>query len=136
MSWSKRAGRGLIGVLILGIFGSVPFAVAGAQTVLSDGKLIEWSHDTYEREDWIYAALYINALIQRNPPQVRNDPVFRQGHVAGLAHAIAQLQTADRLAKAYKDAQNQKSGSNGIASVQSGLTTRPPKVHWPQTPKP
>jgi hypothetical protein len=64
--------------LIVAVFFVDPSANASPPIVLNDNELIEWAHDTYLRGDWIYAVVHINALIQRNPPAVRNNIKFAE----------------------------------------------------------
>src|SRR5689334_955440 len=53
-------------VLIM-LWMTVSSTAARSQTVLSERQLIELARDTYQRADWIYAALHMTALLQRTP---------------------------------------------------------------------
>ena len=117
-------------VLVVGLVLVSP-AVKATPTVLSDQQLIEWARDTYLRADWIYAAIHMNALIQRNPPAVRNNPTFANELEKGLDFSIRQLQEAQRLANEYR--QNSASTpSGGIGQVKSGISAAPPRIAWPK----
>jgi hypothetical protein len=79
----------------------------------------------------VYAAVYINALIQRNPPAVRNNPALAGELEQGLDFAITQLQEDHRLAEESRN-RSISASSGGAAGVQSRLTTRPPVINWGQ----
>lgn len=132
MSTSERSGRGWRRTILVAlIFGLWQAAPARAQTVFSTSQLIELSRSTYQRGDWIYAALHMNALVQRNPEELQNNPVFVKELVHGITFAIQQLQEAQRLAGLYQDAKKTSSSSGGVGRVSSGLSSSPPPIHWP-----
>lgn len=109
-------------------------ALMGPQThaqpaaVLNDQQLMEWARDTYERGDWIYAAIHMNALVQRNPPLLQNNPTLANQVNEGLKYSIEKLQ--EYKANADACAKRASSASDG-ASVSSGLTRRPPRIDFP-----
>lgn len=126
MTIDTRAKWLSIAVLVVGL--AVSLAKA-APTILSDQQLLDWAHDTYERQDWIYASVHINALIQRNPPILRSNPALANSLEQGLDFAIKQLQENKRLADASR---NNAGNAQGVGVVRSGLTASPPKVAWPR----
>jgi hypothetical protein len=107
-----------------------PRTYAKPVVVLDDQQLMEWARDTYERQDWIYAAVHMNALVQRNPPLLRNNPSLAAQVNEGLKYSIERLQEyktkADACAKSA-----QTSNPTGVASVHSGLTVPPPHIDFP-----
>ncbi len=119
-------------MILLALLLGLSSTVARSQAVLGDAQLIEWSRDTYTRRDWLYAALHMNALIQRNPAALRNNPDLAREIAKGLDYAIKQLQEAQRLAEAYREARRTSAGSGGVAGIQSGLSTTPPTIRWPR----
>lgn len=101
----------------------------GQSAVLSDQDLMEWARDTYSRSDWIYAAIHMNALIQRNPPLLRDNPVLATQVSEGLKYSVEQLQQYKAKAGACPTT---GSNPNGVSSVSSGLTSAPPRVDFPK----
>jgi hypothetical protein len=77
-----------------------------AQTaVFSDQQLLGLARDTYERarggaeSDWMYAALHINALLQRNTAAVQNNPAFAKQLAEGQAYAGRRIQAWLKVAE-------------------------------------
>jgi len=105
-----------------------PRTYAKPAAVLDDQQLMELARDTYQREDWIYAALHMNALVQRNPPSLSSDRALANQINEGLKFSIEKLQeyktTADSCAR------RAASTSDG-GSVSSGLTRQPPHIDFP-----
>jgi hypothetical protein len=105
-----------------------PRTYAKPSVVLDDQQLMEWARDTYARGDWIYASIHLNALVQRNPPLLRQDPNLANQINEGLKFSIEKLQGY----KSNSDACSQRASStDGIASVHSGLTKAPPRIDFP-----
>jgi hypothetical protein len=114
-------------------------AVAPVQAqnpVFGDEQLIEFARTTYQgarggdESAWMYAALHINALIQRNPPAVRNSPAFAKELAEGLKYAGERL-TA--WYQAYSQRPTQSAVTQGGTGVtRSGLSTTPPTINWPR----
>ena len=102
--------------------------------VYSDQQLMELARTTYEsakagHEDaWMYAAIHINALIQRNPPAVQNSPVFAKQLADGLRHAGEHL---TYWYQAYSQRPTKAPTPEG-GSVNSELKGRPPVINWPK----
>lgn len=106
-----RYTKAVLTVIAACLFWLCMFKVGGteaqAPTVYSDQQLLTLAHDTYERArgtsegegDWMYAALHIYALLQRNPEAVRNDPVFAKQLADGLAYAGRRIQAWLKVAE-------------------------------------
>ena len=105
---------------------------AQAQTnVLTDQQLLTLAHDTYERakagneSDYMYAALHINALLQRNPAAVQNDPVFAKQLAEGLAFAGRRMQVWLKLAEQATPQAREEAGRDlGVLPI----------IRWPSPP--
>jgi hypothetical protein len=106
--------------------------VQAQTTVLTDQQLLDLAHDTYERakagkeSDWMYAALHINALLQRNPAAVQNDPAFAKQLAEGLEFAGNRIQVWLKLAEQ----------ATPQAREEAGRKQRPlPIIRWPSPPR-
>jgi hypothetical protein len=126
----RHTKRGCIVALVIGLAGSV--TRARAPEVLSDQQLIALAQDTYNRSDWLYAALHMNALVQRNIPSVRDNPAVAESIESGLKFAIQQLDEDRRLAAQWRQqAATKGPGVSGTSpGISSGLSNRP-RVIWP-----
>jgi hypothetical protein len=126
---------------------TVPFvltffiALAGSARVqgqvYSDQQLVELARTTYERakagqeSDWQYAALHINALIQRNPPAVQNSPTFARQLAEGLTHAGNRITAWYQAYGQRAAAPTRAADPSEPASSRSGLSTKPLTITWP-----
>src|SRR6266478_221136 len=112
---------GVMCVLSLAVLALVsPWTHRAQAAVLDDQYLMEWARDTYDRGDWIYAALHLNALVQRNPPLLRDNPARAKKVNNGLKYAVDRLQEY----KAKADGCKEK------AEVSSELKGRPPRIDF------
>src|SRR6266566_8497631 len=90
---NARMLMGVMCALFLAVLALIIPRTSGAQTVvLDDQHLMEWARDTYDRQDWIYAALHLNALAQRNPALLRDNPTLAKQVNEGLKYSIEKLQ--------------------------------------------
>jgi hypothetical protein len=119
--------RMLVGVMFalsLAVIAVMNPRTSSAQSaVLDDQQLMEWARDTYARGDWIYAAIHLNALAQRNPPLLRDNPALANEVNEGLKYSIERL----KLYKDVADACPQKGGE-----ISSHLGGRPPRIDFPK----
>jgi hypothetical protein len=101
-----------------------------AEPVYSDQDLMEWARDTYDREDWIYAYAHLHALIQRNPPLLRNNPALRNQVNTALEYSGQRLLEMRDLAQRARAPTTTSNG--GVSGVSSGLGSAKPKVDFPR----
>jgi hypothetical protein len=127
-----KAFVGVMCVLCLAVLAWLsPRTHAAPAAVLNDQQLMEWARDTYERQDWIYAAVHMNALVQRDPPLLRNNPTLAKQVNEGLKFSIDRLQ--EYKANSDACARNASTPSqDGVVGVHSGLTARPPHIDFPR----
>jgi hypothetical protein len=115
--------------VVLAISIALALPVQAQPQIYSDKVLIEWAHDTYERHDWIYAAGHLNALIQRNPPQLRDHPTEAKEAYDAWVYTIKQLESDKAAAAAWREYQARPVPGQP-ARTSSGLTQAPPSVNW------
>jgi hypothetical protein len=129
-------GRILLGVIaalcLMALMLIIPRMSRAQVAVLSDQQLMEWARDTYARQDWIYAALHLNALAQRNPPLLSNNPTLAQEVNEGLKYSIQKLQEYKATADACSKNTTSTGGTNSVGMVHQGLTTPPPRIDFPK----
>ncbi len=122
--------------VMLGLLASILSAAAVAQTkpvVLSDQALITWAHDTFERSDYIYAAIHIGALIQRNPKILRDNPVEAQQLYEAWVYSVARLQQNAQDSRALPGVKARLESCQNPGATASGLESPPPsrpRVNW------
>lgn len=136
----RRSSARVLALLLT--MGACGFHAAQAQTkpvVWSDQQLIAWAHDTYERDDYLYAAIHINALLQRNPKILKDNPDVAQGLNEMLAYAIVKLQASARDAALLPVVQSKLAkcvapkSSDGLTATAAGLEIQPspkPQLDW------
>lgn len=101
-----------------------------AEPVYSDQQLMEWARDTYDRDDWIYAYAHLHALIQRNPPLLRNDAALRNQINEALEFSGQRLLEMRELARRAKAVT--ASSKDHESSVSSELGSAKPRVNFPR----
>lgn len=109
-----------------------PTAMAGPldNRLFSDAQLFELAMDTYNRSDWIYAALHLYAYMQRNPAVLRNDPVLAKQVVDALYYSERQMEKARDEAGRLSTCQQQLAGRPEVGANVAGLTAAAPTVNW------
>lgn len=112
--------------------GTASTTAAAPMPVLNDAALIVSAVHEYETRNWIGAAIFLNALIQRNPPEVRNNQVFANELQTALAYALNELEAYKRLSEEY--ARSRGTTGTGVASFSSQLSRQPPSITWPPRP--
>ena len=116
-------------MFIVMTIGSLIVQVAAAQVVRSDDQLVAVARDTYQRGDYVYAAIHLGALLQRNPSVLRMDSALAKEVNDALVYSIQQLQADHANASRCVARTNAGAGASG-AAVQ-GLSSPPPRVNWP-----
>jgi hypothetical protein len=98
--------------------------------LLTDAQLFQWGMDTYNRGDWIYAAMHLHAYMQRNPPVLRSDPALAKQVVDAWYYSARQMEKARDEAAKLPACQQQLSGHAGVGVGTAGLTAAAPTVNW------
>jgi hypothetical protein len=131
-AYPSRMKQSLLFVLLFLVYPTMAIA-QDKPVVLSDQLLVTWSHDTFERGDYIYAAIHIGALIQRNPPILRSHPIETQQLYDAWVFSVAQLQSYKSSAELLPGVKTQLAECEHPGSRVSGITYTPerPKVNWP-----
>lgn len=110
---------------------SPAYAQAARNPWLPDSELFRLAWDTYERSDWIYATMHLNAFIQRNPKVLQTNATLAKQIGEAWYHSAVQMERARNDAQALPGCQQQLASLQpGPHSKVSGLSTAPPEVDW------
>lgn len=119
----------------------VPTAAQSQGNVqIADEQLLRLARDTFERRDYIYASLHLNAILQRNPPILRQNPTQASQLQKLLVYSIDRLQELRADSEQLPATKSRLSScqdrlAGGGTGVSEGLTRAPPKppsVDWPR----
>lgn len=104
----------------------------------SDQELFQIAFNAYTTADYVTAATYLRAYIERDPYAMRNDPTHVGEVQDALEYAILIIEDykrADQLFEDLLNCRNQCSQANTGSSV-SGITRLPPELGQPSTTAP
>lgn len=110
------------------------WSYASPTLLRSDEQLFQIAHSAYSRRDFLRAAMYLTAYIERSPDLIRDNPEhaaqvdrawnFSQEEVKEQREEISRLRTA-------LDDCNRLCSNGDIGSITQGLTRTPPSLDVP-----
>ena len=129
----KKSGVHLLCAVFIFFFLGTGQSISGQ--VLSNEALYANGHKTYNDANWQYAAVYLYALLQRNPDAFRTDPAFKKEVHEAYNHSIGKLnqQVVDLKNCRSQVASLTKRNDDDQGSTSAGLGTKPPRLRPPST---
>lgn len=102
-----------------------------------DRELFDQGYRAYQNGQWVQAAMYLKAYLERNPDELRNNATRRNQVINALRFAEAQASTClQRLPTVSTQLSECREELTGVGSSASGLTTAPPTLPPLETAQP
>src|SRR5262245_33829503 len=120
--------------VVVGVIGGAAFVllttVVHSQSWMDDNTLMRLAKETYGRDDYLYAAIHLQSIIQRNPPALRNNAALTKQFSDGYVFSARQMEVTRDFANTCRQQQSANQQS-GIGTVRSGLGVKP-RIDFPQ----